>query len=367
MTSLRVLALFAAALLTGCADLSTINRHTDIPQVPAAASSPAFAGGRAIHLDAQQRLFYQANGHFCAEPMPDALQSLASSTGLGASVGEKAAALSTAFGTSAASVGLHTQSTTLMRDQYYRICELAANTNMSAPQVAQLMERSQRFTLGILAVEQLTGAVAAQQAALSSDANSSAAANLGATMDTLNKALVNESNHKISAQAAADAASAADATAATSKAAAAAAGATPADQSKAAADAKLAAAADAQSAQEASDYKAAQDTVDALRKSLGTANLTATAAAKGTAALSPSVASKSNIDKDTVQAIAAATQNIVSSLLNRGDIVDSCMAIMMDANAATYLAAHKELQASCQSAIDISVAAALARGTVGLH
>lgn len=367
MTLFRAFALLAAALLTGCANLSTISRSTDIPAVPAGASSPAFAGGRAIHLDAQQRLFYQANGHFCAEPMPDALQSLASSTGFGGSAGDKAAALSTAFGTSAASVGLHTQSTTLMRDQYYRICELAANTNMSAPQVAQLMERSQRFTLGILAVEQLTGAVAAQQAALSSDANSSAAANLGATMDTLNKALVNESNRKIAAQAAADAASAANATAASSKKASAAAGATPADTAKAAADAKLATAADTQSAQAASDYKDAQDTVDALRKSLGTANLTAAAAAKGTATLSPSVANKGNIDKDTVQAIATATQNIVSSLLNRGDIVDSCMAMLMDDKAATYLKAHPELQQACQSAIDISVANALVKGTVGLH
>ena len=118
MTLTHVIALLAAALLTGCANLATINRSTDIPAVPEGAKNPAFAGGKAIHLDAQQRLFYQANGHFCAEPMPDALQSLASSTGLGASVGEKAAALSTAFGTSAASVGLHTQSTTLMRDQY---------------------------------------------------------------------------------------------------------------------------------------------------------------------------------------------------------------------------------------------------------
>ena len=367
MTLLRAFALSIAMLLTGCANLSTISRNTDLPGVPAGVNSPAFAGGRAIHLDAQQRLFYQANGHFCAEPMPDALQSLASSSGVGASVGEKAAALSTAFGTSAASVGLHTQSTTLMRDQYYRICELAANTNMSAPQVAQLMERSQRFTLGILAVEQLTGAVAAQQAALSSDANSSAAANLGATMDTLNKARVNESNRKIAAQAAAEAASAADAASDKSKQAAAAAGATPADQAKAAADAKLATAADAQSVQAASDYKDAQDTVDALRKSLGTANLTATAAAKSSATLSPSVTTKGNIDKDTAQAIATATQNIVDSLLSRGDIVDSCMAMMMEEKAADFLTKHPDLQKSCQSAVDISVANAVARGTVGLH
>lgn len=366
MRLLRACALLAASLLTGCANLSTIWRSTDIPAVPAGASSPAFAGGKAIHLDAQQRLFYQANGHFCAEPMPDALQSLASSTGLGASAADKAAALSTAFGTSAASVGLHTQSTTLMRDQYYRICELAANMNMSAPQVAQLMERSQRFTLGILAVEQLTGAVAAQQAALSGDANSSAAANLGATMDTLNKALVNESNHKIAAQAAADAASAAHATADKSKATAAASG-KPEDQAKADADAKLAAAADAQSVQAASDLKDAQDTVDALRKSLGTANLAATAAAKGSATLSPSVTTKGNIDKDTVQAIATATQNIVASLMSRGDIVDSCMAIMMDEKADDYFSKHAELQKACHSAIDMSVANAIAKGTVGLR
>jgi len=131
------------ALMSGCANLATISRTTTIPAVPEGARNPAFAGGMAIHLDASQRLFYQANGHFCAEPMPDALQSLASSTGVGVGVGDKAsAAVSDAFSSNAASIGLHTQSTTLMRDQYYRICELAANTNMAAPQVAQLMELS---------------------------------------------------------------------------------------------------------------------------------------------------------------------------------------------------------------------------------
>ena len=367
MTYVRVPMLLAVLLLSGCANLSTIGRRTEIaPTAPA--EKGGFAGGLAIHLDASQRLFYQAGPHFCAEPMPDALQSLASSSGVGAGGGNVSAAVSSAFSANAASIGLHTQSTTLMRDQYYRICELAANTNMTAPQVAQLMERAQRYTLGILAVEQLTGAVVGQQAALTADANSTAAFSLGATATALNQAQAVLADKKAAATAAASAASAADANATASAQVVSTAGASATDAQKTQANADKTAAtkADADATSAASDQADAQTTVDALKKSLGTADAKATAAASGGASFGAS-ATHSNIDDATASAIANATQSIVQLLLNRGDIVDSCMAMMMSDDADNFFAARKDLRKSCADAIQTSASIAAASGVVPFH
>jgi len=353
-------ALCAATLaLAGCANLASVGRRTELP-VPAAASE-----GKAIHLDASQRLFYQTGAHFCAEPMPDALQSLASSAGVGAAVSDRVSAtVSNAFSTNAASIGLHTQSTTLMRDQYYRICELAANSNMSPPQVAQLMERAQRYTLGILAIEQLTGAVAAQQAGISTDTASSAAASLGATQDAFDKAADALSDRKAAATAAATAASAAEATA--KQSANDLANANPQTQAlkdKAAADQTAATKADADFAAAAQNQKEAQATVDTLRGNLGSARAKSDAAAKGNASFSSTVGHP-NIDKDTAAAIATATQDIVTKMLQRGDIVDSCMAMMMGKDDRAALEANAGLLETCKSAIAQAVAIAKEDDTV---
>ncbi len=369
----QVVTLLVPVLLAGCANLATVGRVTEIPPAPKGETTPAFAGGIAIHLDAAQRLFYQVGNHFCAEPMPDALQSLASSNGVGAGAADKAsAAISTAFSTNAASIGLHTQSTTLMRDQYYRICELAANTNMTAAQVAQLMERSQRYTLGILAVEQLTGAVVAQQATLTGDAISTSAASLGVTQSALNSALADQTTRKAAAEAAAAAASAADTKAKTSTDAvtSAPAGTAAADLQKLkdqqaadkAADNKAHAEADAA----AKDYQDAQATVATLRDSLGAAKANASAATNGGAALAPS-ATHSNIDKDTASVIATATKDIVASLMTRGDVVDSCMAMMMDKDATAFFSARPDLKSVCQSAIQTAVANAANGKPIPFH
>jgi len=346
-------------LLAGCADLSTVGRRTAIP--PADAASGAAGGGLAIHLDASQRLFVQLGDRFCAEPMPDALQSLAASQGVGANVNDRvSAAVSNAFSANSASIGLHTQSTTLMRDQYYRICELAANTKMSGPQVAQLMERAQRFTLGILAVEQLTGAVVGQQAALTGDGNATSASSLGATAAALSQAQSILAQKKTVAAAAAAAASAASAVAAASDA-------------KAKADASLQSKADAddaaanQAAQDAktasSDQDDAQATVDTLKKNLGTATANAAAGASGSATLSPSV-THSNIDAATAQEIAAATTKIVQTLVSRGDLVDSCLAIALDDKADEFFGAHSVMKEACLNAFQSAVKTAAANGNV---
>lgn len=159
-----VLILGATLVSAGCANLYTIDRTTTFG--PAAKEHAD--GGKVIHLDARQRLFIANNmGTFCAEPSPDAMASFASALSAGGSA-PSAGAISAAFGGSSdsASIGLRTQSITLMRDALYRMCEAYANGNLSRAQVMSLLGRSQDLTAVILAVEQLTGVVAANQAAL---------------------------------------------------------------------------------------------------------------------------------------------------------------------------------------------------------
>jgi len=167
--------ILGAAALSGCANLNTISRTTTL-DVSTAETKTA----KAIHLDVQQRLvILNSLGKYCAEPSPDAMAAYAASLGLGASAPAKgSASISGAGQSNAASIGLRTQSITLMRDALYRMCEAYANGGVGDAQVVTLLNRSQDLTAVILAVEQLTGAVAANQAALigSSNANSYATA-----------------------------------------------------------------------------------------------------------------------------------------------------------------------------------------------
>lgn len=113
----------------------------------------------------------------CAEPSPDALQ--ATATALGGEVGEKVLdallTFSGATAESAASIGLRTQTIQLLRDAYFRLCEAYLNDGIDAIAYDILQRRFQSQIVALLAVEQLTGAVKAQQVAL----NTSAAADAG--------------------------------------------------------------------------------------------------------------------------------------------------------------------------------------------
>ncbi|PLY41553.1 hypothetical protein CSZ94_14885 [Janthinobacterium sp. ROICE36] len=152
--------------LSACANLHTIHRSSDLPD-----------DGKAIHLDAAQRVIHVTkDGKACAEPTPDALQSYASTFGGTLNAGPDGASFSEALRANAASVGLHSQSITLMRQHLFNICEFAQNQWLNDADVMLLMERSQDLTLGILAIEQLTGAVVARQPVLSDHTDLAAAA-----------------------------------------------------------------------------------------------------------------------------------------------------------------------------------------------
>ncbi len=83
-----------------------------------------------------------------------------------------------------------------MRDHLYRICEQAHNKNLSKLEIVQLMQRSQDLTLGVLAIEQLTGAIVARQPILSAGANADASANTKNTQKELEDAKKDEAAKK---------------------------------------------------------------------------------------------------------------------------------------------------------------------------
>ena len=154
--------LAASVGLSACslANWNTVDRTTSLKK-----------DSLAIHLDAQQRLVLLHNDKYCAEPSPDALASYAAALGLGlGKPGAGAASVASALQNNAASIGLRTQSITLMRDALYRVCEATANKTLGEVGAATALARSQDLTAAILAIEQLTGAVAGNQVILTSEA-----------------------------------------------------------------------------------------------------------------------------------------------------------------------------------------------------
>jgi hypothetical protein len=175
-------------ILSGCAQVTSLSRRTSLPGVEDESK------GTAIHLDAKQRLVLaKAFGLVCAEPSPDALSAFAASIGGGVAVPTQGAvSVAQALNETSASIGLRTQSITLMRDIMYRTCEGYYNRGLTGPQYALLLARSQDLTMGVLAIEQLTGAIAARQAALGGSAGASSSANLLTIQNLLDAARQNE-------------------------------------------------------------------------------------------------------------------------------------------------------------------------------
>lgn len=179
----NLIAILAVGLtLTACADLQTISRTTPIPdKIDFEKSREGYEGqlGKAIHLDAQQRLVLATAQGYCAEPSPDALAAYASSLSFDLDIlGKSAGAMKQALKNDAASIGLRTQSITLMRDALYRMCEASNNGHLNDTEVVAFLRRSQDLTAVVLAIEQLTGAVAANQVILTPSAKAGASANL---------------------------------------------------------------------------------------------------------------------------------------------------------------------------------------------
>lgn len=169
-----------AMLLGGCANLNSIYRGLDV-------------NGKAVSVDVKQRAVFSATAPgqavVCAEPSPDSLSAYGASAGgtLNQASGTTAQ-LTGALAEQAASIGLRTQSIQLMRDTMYRACEAYLSGGIDKDQFYLLQRRFQNLTLGLLAIEQLTGAVKAEQAALSTNASGSTGDNTSVETDALKNA-----------------------------------------------------------------------------------------------------------------------------------------------------------------------------------
>jgi hypothetical protein len=310
----------AALLLPGCAEMTHLTRTRTM------GATDQYGMRQAFFIDAKQRAIFQRQGVICAEPSPDALSAIAASQGLsvstpqGTSVGE-----SLSLAEAAGAIGLRTQSIQLMRDHMYRVCE-GYLAGAISPVTFQLMHRRfQTTVVGILAIEQLTGAMRAPAVVLGGSSrvgDAEAVAQLTALRESTAKSVTDAETQLKDAQAK-------EATAKTELAAAAAAAtAAPDDAAKKNAkdekDANLknATAATLDADGVVASRKAALSAIDTqlvLARSSGSA--TATGAVEGTASRSP-------ID---MTAVATAVSQIVSGTmaLTNGD--DFCIALLSEA------------------------------------
>jgi hypothetical protein len=179
--------------LAGCANLSTIDRSTELPKYGGNTGN-----GLAVHLDAEQRLLISTStGLTCAEPSPDALSATSAGQSAGASApSQGAASLAFSLQETASSIGVRTQSIALQREILFRLCESFNNKGITSVQFATLLARSQDLTAVVLAVEQLTGAVSANQVILAGSSDSSASASLISNQEALASARENENSQK---------------------------------------------------------------------------------------------------------------------------------------------------------------------------
>lgn len=159
--------------MTGCsANHVTVDRSTSFGD-----------DGRAIHLDAKQRVVLTKKGAgsfgeiVCAEPGADALSAVSGAGSIGVAAtgtGNASGGLSSAE--TAASLALRTQTTETLKQTLYRICEMYFNRGLDRRMVMSLHQRFQNSTVVIAAIEQLTKATVAQAVALGGSAKAAASA-----------------------------------------------------------------------------------------------------------------------------------------------------------------------------------------------
>jgi hypothetical protein len=303
-----------ALLTSGCAEMTHFNRARDIRD------------HSAIFIDAKQRGIFTVNQVTCAEPSPDALSALSASEGLSGSSGGTTVAQSLAISEAAGSIGLRTQSIQLMRDHMYRLCEAYQSGAISAITFEVLHRRFQTTMLGILAVEQLTGALRAPAIVLGGSAaqgNAQAIAQLTALRETQTTQLA-AARHDVDVAQAADQTARQDVTtkqaafdAATDAAA------------KASAQTALTAA-QATAQQKAADLLAAQGVVSGRQAALAaTDRAMVLAQATGSATSIGTIESQTRTAVD-MAAVAAAVQNIVDHTMNLSNSPDLCAMILAE-------------------------------------
>ncbi len=154
-----------ALLTSGCASLGNFNT---------AFRTNELEPNEAAFIDAQQRVILSNQRHgaqrvVCAEPGPDVFSARSASlSGNAQSNDQFAAGLAAATGESAGAVSAPTTAILSQRHAYYRICEAYMNGASDEIDVMLGIRNNQRILAGLLAIEQLTGAVRAAPTVLSS-------------------------------------------------------------------------------------------------------------------------------------------------------------------------------------------------------
>lgn len=153
----------ATTVLSGCSG-STIFRQT------------ALGNANVLSVDARQRVVIEGTRKdhthvVCAEPSPDAI--VASAAELAASgsapIGNTTvtAKLAAAYGETAASIGVRTETIQVLRDGYYRICEAYLNGAIDGPEYKATLGFIDEFIVTVIAIETLGGSVVAPAVVIS--------------------------------------------------------------------------------------------------------------------------------------------------------------------------------------------------------
>ena len=325
MFNKTLLAVGISLIFAGCANINSISRTTSLP-----------GGGLAVHMDAKQRAIIAKDfGAVCAEPSPDALSAYASSLGAGLAVPSKgSASIAQALTETSASIGLRTQSITLMRDALYRICEAYYSKAINGAQVAALLARSQDLSLAVLAVEQLTGTVAARQVGLAGTSGATASSNL-AHLQSLLDNVRNDEQRKIDALKVAnddrDAKKAALEEKKTALSSATTSGASAEEIQKLGSERDAASnawiAADQAAKQADAVAKEATKTRETIEKNYQTALTSANATASGSVSFANAL-QPVTLDQKTTEAIATNVKEIVNKVIGKSYLVEGCFALV---------------------------------------
>jgi hypothetical protein len=163
--------LILIGLLAGGTTLSACANMTHLTRTRTMGKEDQYGRRQVFFIDAKQRAIFQRQGVVCAEPSPDALSALAASQGLSVSTPEgTSVGQSLSIAEAAGAIGLRTQSIQLMRDHMYRVCEGYLSGAVSGITFQLMHRRFQTTVVGILAIEQLTGAIRAPSIVLGGSA-----------------------------------------------------------------------------------------------------------------------------------------------------------------------------------------------------
>ena len=223
-----------------------------------------------------------------------------------------------------------------MREHLFRICEYAQNESINPADTMLPMQRSQDPTMGVLAIEQLTGAVVPRQTALTGQGQAAASAGVLATQAQLDKAEERLAEREGDLDDVRDARIAQ--ASASEQALKALQDAAKADPKKTAAEIKTlqdaASSAQLRLAQLDARLAAAQQAVDkaeseraALEKKLDAAVADSSASTAGTAQFSGG-RGRSNVSPATARHLARASVEIVKAVLEKGHMTDNCINFM---------------------------------------